>query len=318
MRSFSDLTEREILALAISNEEEDGRIYADFAEGLQENYPESAKVFLDMAAEENEHRRMLIDKFVEKFGNHIPLVRRQHIRGYIQRRPLWQVRPLGIEAVRRQAVQMEEEAGRFYQQAVSRATDASIRKLLGDLAAAEVGHVRSAEEITEKRLPGDVRAKEHDSAHRRLILQIIQPGLVGLMDGSVSTLAPVFAAAFATHNSWNAFLVGIAASLGAGISMGFAEALADDGKLSGRGTPYLRGLVCGLMTVAGGIGHTLPYIIPNFVTATIIACIVVVIELLTIAWVQWRYMDTPPVSAALKVMLGGGLVLATGVLIGNA
>ena len=194
----------------------------------------------------------------------------------------------------------------------------AIRKLLGDLAAAEVQHVHSAGEITEKRLPGDVRDKEADSANKRLILQIIQPGLVGLMDGSVSTLAPVFAAAFATHNSWNAFLVGLAASLGAGISMGFAEALADDGKLSGRGTPYLRGFVCGLMTIAGGIGHTLPYIIPNFWTATILACVVVVIELLTIAWVQWRYMDTPPVSAAAKVMLGGGLVLATGILIGNA
>jgi rubrerythrin len=318
LRAFSDLSEREILALAISNEEEDGRIYADFAEGLQDNYPDTARVFLDMAAEENEHRRLLIDTFVQKFGSHIPLIRRQHIRGTIQRRPLWQVRPLGIEAVRRQAVEMEEEAGRFYQEAASRASDAAIRKLLGDLAAAEVQHVRSAEEITEKRLPGATRTREDDSANRRLILQIIQPGLVGLMDGSVSTLAPVFAAAFATHNSWNAFLVGLAASLGAGISMGFAEALADDGKLSGRGTPYLRGFVCGLMTIAGGIGHTLPYIIPNFWTATILACVVVVIELLTIAWVQWRYMDTPPVSAAAKVMLGGGLVLATGILIGNA
>jgi rubrerythrin len=318
LRAFSDLSEREILALAISNEEEDGRIYADFAEGLQDNYPDTARVFLDMAAEENEHRRLLIDTFVQKFGSHIPLIRRQHIRGTIQRRPLWQVRPLGIEAVRRQAVEMEEEAGRFYQEAASRTSDAAIRKLLGDLAAAEVQHVRSAEEITEKRLPGATRTREDDSANRRLILQIIQPGLVGLMDGSVSTLAPVFAAAFATHNSWNAFLVGLAASLGAGISMGFAEALADDGKLSGRGTPYLRGFVCGLMTIAGGIGHTLPYMIPNFWTATILACVVVVIELLTIAWVQWRYMDTPPVSAAAKVMLGGGLVLATGILIGNA
>ncbi|MBV9064833.1 MAG: rubrerythrin [Methylobacteriaceae bacterium] len=318
VRAFSDLSEREILALAISNEEEDGRIYADFAEGLQENYPDTARVFRDMAEEENQHRRMLIDTFVEKFGNHIPLVRRQDIRGYIQRRPLWHVRPLGIEAVRRQAIEMEEEAGRFYQHAASRTSDAGIRKLLGDLAAAEVQHVQSAGEITEKRLPGDVRANEAESANKRLILQIIQPGLVGLMDGSVSTLAPVFAAAFATHNPWNAFLVGLAASLGAGISMGFAEALADDGKLSGRGTPYLRGFVCGLMTIAGGIGHTLPYIIPNFWTATLLACVVVVIELLTIAWVQWRYMDTPPVSAAAKVMLGGGLVLATGILIGNA
>src|SRR4051794_40276862 len=318
VRSFSDLSEREILALAISNEEEDGRIYADFAEGLQENYPDTARVFTDMAAEENEHRRLLIDKFIEKFGNHIPLVRRNHIRGYIQRRPLWQVRPLGIEAVRRQAVEIEEAAGRFYQQAASRTSDADIRKLLGDLAAAEVQHVRSAEEITEKRLPGETRTREDDSANRRLILQIIQPGLVGLMDGSVSTLAPVFAAAFATHNSWNAFLVGLAASLGAGISMGFAEALADDGKLSGRGTPYLRGFVCGLMTVAGGIGHTLPYLIGNFYTATVVAVIVVALELAIIAYIQYRYMDTPPLSAMAKVMLGGALVLGVGILIGNS
>jgi VIT1/CCC1 family predicted Fe2+/Mn2+ transporter len=134
----------------------------------------------------------------------------------------------------------------------------------------------------------------------------------------VSTLAPVFAAAFATREPWNAFLVGLAASIGAGISMGFAEALADDGKLSGRGAPLLRGLVCGLMTFAGGIGHTAPYLIPHFYAATVVACIVVVIELLTIAWVQWRFMETPPLSAAAKVMLGGALVLAAGILIGSA
>jgi len=214
--------------------------------------------------------------------------------------------------------QMEQDAGRFYQQAAARATDAGVRKLLGDLAAAEMSHQRTAGEIEQKRLPGEARVAEDEDAQRRFVLQIIQPGLVGLMDGSVSTLAPVFAAAFATHNSWNAFLVGMAASLGAGISMGFAEALADDGKLSGRGTPWLRGLVCGLMTIAGGIGHTLPYLIPDFVTATVVAGIVVVVELLVIAWIQWRYMDTPPLSAAAKVMLGGALVLATGILIGSA
>src|ERR1700722_6666616 len=238
--------------------------------------------------------------------------------GFVQRKKLWQVRARGIEAVRRQAQQMEQDAGRFYQHAASRTTDASIRKLLGDLAAAELQHERSAGEITAKRLSDDTKDKEDDSASRRFVLQIVQPGLVGLMDGSVSTLAPVFAAAFGTHNTWNAFQVGMAASLGAGISMGFAEALADDGKLSGRGTPYLRGLVCGLMTVAGGIGHTLPYLITSFYTATVVAAIVVVVELLAIAYIQWRYMDTPPVSAAAKVMLGGGLVLATGILIGSS
>jgi len=318
MRKFDDLSEREMLALAIANEEEDGRIYADVAEGLRENYPTSAKVFVEMAAEENEHRRRLIDLFVSKFGEHIPLIRRQDIRGYIARKPIWQIRPLGIGAVRNRAAEMEQDAERFYRLAVARTSDAAIRKLLGDLAEAEVKHEHLAADLEERLLTPEARHDEDEHARRRFILQIIQPGLVGLMDGSVSTLAPVFAAAFATHNPWQAFLVGIAASLGAGISMGFAEALADDGKLSGRGTPVLRGAVCGLMTMAGGIGHTLPYLIPNFFTATVIACIVVVIELAVIAWIQWRYMDTPPLSAAAKVMLGGGLVLAAGVLIGSS
>ena len=318
MRNFDDLSEREMLALAIANEEEDGRIYADIAEGLRENYPSSAKVFIDMAAEENEHRRRLIDLFVSKFGEHIPLIRRQDIRGYIARKPIWQIRPLGVDAVRNRAAEMEQDAERFYRLAVARTSDAATRKLLGDLAEAEVKHEHLAADLEQLHLTPDARHDEDEHARRRFILQIIQPGLVGLMDGSVSTLAPVFAAAFATRNPWEAFLVGIAASLGAGISMGFAEALADDGKLSGRGTPILRGAVCGLMTMAGGIGHTLPYLIPNFFTATVIACIVVVIELAAIAWIQWRYMDTPPLSAAAKVMLGGGLVLAAGVLIGSS
>src|SRR5580698_8792938 len=291
MRSLADLSEREILALAISSEEEDGRIYADFAEGLRDDYPGSALVFTDMAAEESEHRRQLIDLYVQKFGDHIPLIRRQDVRGWVHRRPIWQLRPLGIDVVRRQARQMEQDAARFYQQAASRTTDAAVRRLLGDLAAAEEAHESVAASIEATRLPGEVRASEDDDARRRFILQIIQPGLVGLMDGSVSTLAPVFAAAFATHNPWNAFLVGMAASIGAGISMGFAEALADDGKLSGRGAPLLRGSACGVMTFAGGIGHTLPYLIPNFYTATFIACIVVVIELVSIALIQWRYMN---------------------------
>jgi rubrerythrin len=318
MRNFTDLSERELLALAISSEEEDGRIFADFADRLRENYPSSAQIFSDMAAQESEHRRQLIDLYAAKFGDHIPLVRRQDVRGWVQRRPIWQVRPLGINAVRARAGQMEQDAAHFYQRAASRTSDAAIRKLLGDLAAAEAEHEAAAALIEATRLPETVRAGEDDDAKRRFILQVIQPGLVGLMDGSVSTLAPVFAAAFATHNPWNAFLVGLAASVGAGISMGFAEALADDGRLSGRGAPLLRGVVCGLMTFGGGIGHTLPYLISSFYTATVIACIVVVIELLAIAWVQWRFMDTPPVAAAAKVMLGGGLVLAAGILIGSS
>ena len=317
MRNFTDLTEREILALAISNEEEDGRTYSDFAENLRENYPDSSEMFVEMASEESTHRRSLIDLFVERFGDHIPLVRRGDIKGAPVPLPVWRVVPRGIDAVRRQARQMEADASRFYLQAAARASDPAIRRLLGDLAEAEAKHLQTAGRIEDERLTGNVREREDEDARKRFVLQIIQPGLVGLMDGSVSTLAPVFAAAFATHNSHNAFLVGLAASVGAGISMGFAEALADDGKLSGRGTPLLRGLVCGLMTVAGGIGHSLPYLIPNFWTATIIAAVVVAIELTIIAWIQFRYMDTPMLSAAAKVGLGGALVLAAGVLIGN-
>ena len=318
MRNFDELSEREMLALAISNEEEDGRIYADIADDLIENYPASAQVFSEMGAEENEHRRRLIDLFVSKFGEHIPLVRRQDIRGYIPQKPVWQMRPLRIDAVRARAREMEHAAARFYRQAAARSTDASIRKLLGDLAEVEDRHEQTAVHLERELLTEKARRSEDEDQRRRFILQIIQPGLVGLMDGSVSTLAPVFAAAFATHNSWNAFVVGLAASVGAGISMGFAEALADDGKLSGRGSPLLRGAVCGLMTTAGGIGHTLPFLIPAFYTATGVAFAVVVVELLAIAYVQWRYMEAPPLSAAAKVMLGGALVLAAGILIGQS
>ena len=273
---------------------------------------------METAAEENEHRRRLIDLFEQKFGSHIPLVRRQDVRGFIDRKPIWQMRPLGVDKVRRHAAAMEQESARFYHLAASRASDTGIRKLLGDLAAEEDKHEHRAEELETEILTPEARHDEDEQGRRRFVLQVIQPGLVGLMDGSVSTLAPVFAAAFATREPWNAFVVGLAASIGAGISMGFAEALADDGKLSGRGAPLLRGLVCGLMTMAGGIGHTVPYLIPSFVTATVVACIVAVIELLAIAWVQWRFMDTPPLLATSKVMLGGALVLGAGVLIGSA
>jgi len=318
MRGFNELTERELLALAIGNEEEDGRIYSDYALALREDYPTSAKVFEAMAAEEHDHRRRLLDMYVTKYGEHIPLIRRQDIKGAMVRRPVWHMKPLPIDRVRNAAEEMEADAARFYRLAAERSTDAGVRKLLGDLAAIEDQHQLDAARLESKLLTDAARHKEDDDERRRFILQIIQPGLVGLMDGSVSTLAPVFAAAFATHDSWNAFQVGLAASLGAGISMGFAEALADDGKLSGRGTPLLRGVVCGLMTVAGGIGHTLPYLIPNFYTATVVAVVVVALELAIIAYIQYRYMETPPLSAIAKVMLGGALVLAVGILIGSS
>ena len=317
-RHIEDLSDAEILALAISNEEQASLAYTGFAETLRADYPDTARMFTEMAQEETGHRRQLIELFQAKFGDAIPKIDAADVRGLLQERPSSLAKLGGPEAMRRQARQMESNASRFYHQAASRTLDATIRNVLGDLAVAEAAHEQTADQIDETTPPTEGRIKEDDNARRRFVLQIVQPGLVGLMDGSVSTLAPVFAAAFATHSSWNAFLVGLAASVGAGVSMGFAEALADDGKLSGRGTPYLRGLVCGLMTIAGGIGHTLPYLIPDFWTATAVAGVVVVIELLTIAWIQWRYMDTPPLSAIAKVMLGGAIVLGIGVLIGSS
>ncbi|GAO00497.1 MULTISPECIES: iron exporter MbfA [Komagataeibacter] len=318
MRKFSSLTDQEILALAISNEEEDGRIYSDFAYAIREKYPDTSKIFTDMSAEEDSHRRDLIDLYARRFGPHIPLIRRQDIADFIVRKPAWQVQTQGIEAVRQHARQMEMDAARFYRQAALRTTDAVTRKLLGDLAHAEDQHEQAANAIELDRLPLNKRESEDEDARRRFVLQVIQPGLVGLMDGSVSTLAPVFAAAFATHQPWNAFLVGMAASVGAGISMGFAEALSDDGKLSGRGAPLLRGLICGLMTTAGGIGHTLPFLINDFSAAMIAAVIVVVIELFVISWIRWRYQETPFGSAVVQIVLGGLLVFAAGVLIGSS
>lgn len=318
MRNFDQLAEREILALAISSEEEDGRIYADFAEILRADYPGSARVFTEMAAEEGEHRRWLIDLYREKFGEHIPLVRRQDVRGFITRKPIWQLQPIRLELIRQQAESMELEAARFYRQAAGRSTDASIRKLLGDLAEAEEKHESTAERLIQENLTTSVRAEEDEAARRMFLLRFIQPGLAGLMDGSVSTLAPVFAAAFATGHSWDAFLVGMAASIGAGISMGFAEAVSDNGSLTGRGAPWMRGAICGVMTTLGGIGHTLPYLIENFYTATALAVLVVFVELGIITWIRWKYMDTPPWSAAMQVGFGGALVFATGILIGSA
>lgn len=318
VRNFKDLSEAEILALAISNEETDGRIYADFAARLKDNYPSTAEVFKAMEAEEENHRRQLIDEYRRRFGEHIPLVRRDDVRGFVRRRPVWLTQSLGIETVRRYAESMEVETQRFYERASARSTSSSTRKLLGDLAEAERGHVVLADELQREHLTSEAKADEDKAQRRLFVLQIIQPGLAGLMDGSVSTLAPVFAAAFATQSSHAAFLVGLAASVGAGISMGFAEALSDDGSLTGRGKPLLRGIVCGLMTMAGGIGHSLPYLIPNFRTATALAVFVVAIELLVISWIRNRYMDTPFLRAAFQVIVGGVCVFLVGILIGSA
>jgi rubrerythrin len=318
MRNFSELSDREILALAIGAEEEDGRIYADIAESLRADYPASAKVFSEMAAEESEHRRSLIDLFQQKFGDHIPLIRRQDVRGFLARKPVWQLPTPSINDVRKLAESMEAETQNFYRLAASRTSDAATRKLLGDLAEAEADHERLADRLARENLTEEARSAEDDTARRNFVLRYVQPGLAGLMDGSVSTLAPVFAAAFASGSPWQAFIVGIAASLGAGISMGFAEALSDDGSLTGRGSPLMRGAITGAMTTLGGLGHTLPFLIPNFWTAMVLAFAVVVVELAAISWVRTKYMDTPPLQAALQVALGGAIVFAVGVAIGSS
>lgn len=318
MRNFSELSEREILALAIGAEEEDGRIYVDIAESLHADYPGSARVFFEMAAEESEHRRRLIDMFQEKFGDHIPLIRRHDVKGFLHRKTVWQLPKPSIRDVRKLAESMESETANFYRLAASRTSDTAIRKLLGDLAEAEQSHEHIADRLTEQNVPDPVRTKEDKSAERNFVLRYVQPGLAGLMDGSVSTLAPVFAAAIASHSAHQAFIVGIAASLGAGISMAFAEALSDDGSLTGRGSPIMRGAITGAMTTLGGLGHTLPFLIPNFWTAMILAFAVVVVELGVISWIRTRYMEAAPVQAALQVALGGAIVFGVGIAVGTS
>jgi rubrerythrin len=319
LKNFSDLSEQEILALAITNEEEDSRIYRGFAQGLREQFPSSAKVFDEMAEEEVHHRSMLFDLYREKFGDYLPLIRRQDVKGFIAHKsPLWLMRSMRLEEVRKFAETMEVQAERFYRKAAENARDVSIRRLLLELAEAEAAHEDLAHKLSEKILDKGAREKEDADSKRIFMLQYVQPGLAGLMDGSVSTLAPLFAAAFATHNTWATFLVGMAASVGAGISMAFAEGLSDDGSLTGRGTPWIRGPVCGLMTAIGGLGHTLPYLIPHFATATAISVVVVAVELTVISWIRHRYMDTPFLQAAFQVVVGGVLVFIAGILIGSA
>jgi rubrerythrin len=318
VKRFADLSEQEILALAISNEEEDSRIYRGFAEGLRQPYPASAKVFDQMADEEVRHRTMLFDLYRAKFGEYLPLIRRQDVKGFIAKKALWLMQPLNLDEVRKYAEGMEFEAARFYRRAAEAARDASVRQLLIGLGEAEVEHEGLAHKLGEQILTKSARAKEDETARRMFLLQYVQPGLAGLMDGSVSTLAPLFAAAFATHNTWETFLVGMAAGVGAGISMGFAEAASDDGSLTGRGAPWLRGTVCGVMTTIGGVGHTLPYLIHDFWVATILAVFVVAVELVAISYIRYRFMDTPFLSAAFQVVLGGTLVFLAGIFIGSS
>jgi rubrerythrin len=323
VKKFSDLTEREVLAVAIASEEEDSRIYMSFAEDLMERYPESAKLFEQMAEEEKGHRHMLLEMYEQRFGQNLPPIRRDNVKGFLRRRPIWLTKNLSLDAIRKEVSTMEFEAERFYIKAAEQTQDVGVRRLLADLAEAEKGHEHVAAKLTDEILTPDVRAEEDKTRRRVFVLQYVQPGLAGLMDGSVSTLAPLFAAAFATHQNWPTFLVGLAASIGAGISMGFAEALSDDGSLTGRGSPWLRGAASGVMTALGGLGHSMPYLVPDrwanaFWIATAIAGVVVFFELWAIAYIRARYMDTPFLQAVFQIVLGGVIVLAVGILIGAA
>lgn len=318
MRNFSELSEQEVLALAIALEEEDERTYDDYAHSLQANYPDTAAVFAAMAKEESGHRRRLIELYKKRFGEFIPMIRRTDVRGFMKRSSVWLGRPFGLEKIREQVEAMEMESLRFYRRAARQTKDASLRQLFDDLAAEERRHESKAETLVDEHLTPQAREEEEQTQRKLFLLQIVQPGLAGLMDGSVSTLAPIFAAALATHKSHDALLVGLAASIGAGISMAFAEAASDDGSLTGRGSPVLRGIVTGAMTTLGGLGHTLPFLIPEFRTALVVAMIVVAIELAAISFIRNRFMDTPLLRAAFQVVVGGVLVFFTGILIGGA
>lgn len=316
-KRFSDLSEQDILALAISSEEDDARIYRTYAHKLRDEFPNSAAIFDEMAAEEDGHRSALIELHQKRFGDIIPMIRREHVSGYYARKPVWLVENLSLDRIRSEARGMEQAAEAFYLKAAAVTQDAATRDLLGRLAAAEAGHDKKAGSLEAQHLGETERSAEDSDAHRKFILTWVQPGLAGLMDGSVSTLAPIFATAFATQNTHTTFLVGLAASVGAGISMGFTEAASDDGQLSGRGSPIKRGIAAGVMTTIGGLGHTLPYLIPDFWTATVTAILIVFVELWAIAWIQNKYMETPIMRAVFQVVLGGGLVFAAGALIGG-
>ncbi|MDX3807328.1 iron exporter MbfA [Bosea thiooxidans] len=318
MKRLDDLSEAELLALAIASEEEDARIYLTFAQKLRGNYPHSAKMFEEMASEESGHRHRLLEQYESRFGKELPLITRQDVKGFLKRNPVWLHEDLQLEAARRHAAVMEVESSQFYARAAERAHDTGTRKLLADLAEAERGHEKLAEQLDDELKSSGAADEEEETRKRLFVLQIVQPALAGLIDGSVSTLAPIFAAAFATHDSWNAFVVGLAASIGAGISMGLTEALSDDGVVTGRGHPWVRGAACGIATAIGGLGHTLPYLIPDFWLATAIAGFIVACELVVIAWVRYRYMETPFTSAIVQIILGGLAVLAVGILIGSS
>ena len=316
-KKFQDLNDNEILSLAIDSLEEDIKLYDEYSSHFLINYPETSKMFKQMSILKNKNRKKLVELHKKKFGETLNITNQKEIANYFKRKPEWLVIKNSIEKVRNEIIEMETLSAKFYNSFAKKSQNIEIRNLLIDLALMSREQKDNAKLILLNAQKSRSAKEEVTRDKRQFILTWVQPGLAGLMDGSVSTLAPIFATAFATKDSHTTLLVGLAASIGAGISMGFTEAVHDDGVISGRGSPIKRGFASGIMTTIGGLGHALPYLISDFYVATVIAMFFVLVELWAIAWIQAKYMEIKFTKAVFQVVFGGSLVLAAGILIGG-
>tara|TARA_B000000532_G_scaffold4550_1_gene3646 strand:+ start:605 stop:1579 length:975 start_codon:yes stop_codon:yes gene_type:complete len=316
-KKFQDLNDNEILSLAIDNLEEDIKLYDEYSSHFLINYPVTSKMFKQMSILKNKNRKKLVELHKKKFGESLSITNQKEIANYFKRKPEWLVIKNSIEKVRNEIIEMETMSAQFYNSFAKKSQNIEIRNLLIDLAIMSREQKDNAKLILLNAQKSRSAKEEVTKDKRQFILTWVQPGLAGLMDGSVSTLAPIFATAFATKDSHTTLLVGLAASIGAGISMGFTEAVHDDGVISGRGSPIKRGFASGIMTTIGGLGHALPYLISDFYVATVIAMFFVLVELWAIAWIQAKYMEIKFTKAVFQVVFGGSLVLAAGILIGG-
>lgn len=316
-KHFQDLNDDEILSLSIDILEEDIRLYDDYSSHFLINYPETSKMFKKMSILKNKNRQQLIKLHKKKFGETLNITHKNEIYNFFKRKPKWFVIKNSIEKVRNEIIEMEANSSQFYNSFAKKSNNIETRNLLIDLAMMSREQKDNAKLILLNTQKLHSAKEEVTKDKKQFILTWVQPGLAGLMDGSVSTLAPIFATAFATKDSHTTLLVGLAASIGAGISMGFTEAVHDDGVISGRGSPIKRGFASGIMTTIGGLGHALPYLISDFYVATVIAMFFVLVELWAIAWIQAKYMKIKFTKAVFQVVFGGSLVLAAGILIGG-
>ena len=316
-KKFQDLNDNEILSLAIDSLEEDIKLYDEYSSHFLINYPVTSKMFKQMSILKNKNRKKLVELHKKKFGETLNITNQKEIANYFKRKPEWLVIKNSIEKVRNEIIEMETLSAQFYNSFAKKSQNIEIRNLLIDLALMSREQKDNAKLILLNAQKSRSAQEEVTKDKRQFILTWVQPGLAGLMDGSVSTLAPIFATAFATKDSHTTLLVGLAASIGAGISMGFTEAVHDDGVISGRGSPIKRGFASGIMTTIGGLGHALPYLISDFYVATVIAMFFVLVELWAIAWIQAKYMEIKFTKAVFQVVFGGSLVLAAGILIGG-